>query len=317
MGFEEVRFPTNLSYGTRSAPGFASSLTEVESGADEALSRRSTPRYTYDAKYAIKSYDNLATVVAFFNARKGIATGFRFKDWLDYTSNANGRSAPTNMDVEIGVGDGTSSTFQLVKKYTSGSQTTIRTIKKPVAGSVLIALNGVNQTTGWSVNTTNGVVTFDVAPTLGVSITAGYEHDIPVRFAKEIDSGLPQTIETFDSGAIDSIPIVEILDERAVSDEPYMGGGADLGVLTADISVTPISGRVLVFAANTAGRKIFLPDTTNYIPGAPYFYFVNEGSNSCAICDSGGSTLATLTAGSSIEFVLATFAGSVKAWLPV
>ncbi len=58
----------------------------------------------------------------------------------------------------------------------------IRTITKPVAGTVQVYLDGVEQPSGWSVDTTTGLVTFGVPPTLGVEVTAGFEFDVPVRF---------------------------------------------------------------------------------------------------------------------------------------
>jgi uncharacterized protein (TIGR02217 family) len=66
-----------------------------------------------------------------------------------------------------------------VKRYTSGSQTWTRTITKPVAGTVRTALDGAEQLGGWSVDTTTGVVTFDSAPTAGVSVTAGFAFHVP------------------------------------------------------------------------------------------------------------------------------------------
>ena len=51
-----------------------------------------------------------------------------------------------------------------MKRYESGAQAWVRRIVKPVAGTVRVALGGVEQASGWSVNTTTGLVTFDTAP---------------------------------------------------------------------------------------------------------------------------------------------------------
>jgi uncharacterized protein (TIGR02217 family) len=115
----------------------------------------------------------LAAVVAFFEARNGRLHGFRFKDWGDHKSCLpSGTPSPT--DQTIGTGDGAATTFQLVKRYASGGQTWTRTITRPVAGSVRIALDGVEQLSGWSADTTTGVLTFGTAPAAGVAITAGF-----------------------------------------------------------------------------------------------------------------------------------------------
>ncbi|MET4130215.1 uncharacterized protein (TIGR02217 family) [Roseovarius sp. MBR-38] len=97
--------------------------------------------------------------------------------------------------------------FQLVKHYSSGAQSWPRAIAKPVAGSVRIALDGVEQFSGWSVDTTSGVVSFDTAPNAGVAITAGFTFDVPVRFDTDVLDVTPN-VERL--GSITSIPLVEI-----------------------------------------------------------------------------------------------------------
>jgi uncharacterized protein (TIGR02217 family) len=94
-----------------------------------------------------------------------------------------------------------------VKHYASGSQTWVRTITKPVAGTVRTALGGVEQPSGWSVDTTTGIVTFDTAPSSGVAITAGFEFDVPVRFDTD---ALDVTLDLDRLGSIASIPLLEI-----------------------------------------------------------------------------------------------------------
>jgi uncharacterized protein (TIGR02217 family) len=102
----------------------------------------------------LKKQTQLDTLIAFFRARKGRAHGFRFKDWTDYKATAQA----------LGTGNGTITTFQLIRTYSSGGSTDVRTITKPVAGTVKVYLAGVLQASGWSVNTTTGVITFTTAP---------------------------------------------------------------------------------------------------------------------------------------------------------
>jgi uncharacterized protein (TIGR02217 family) len=83
----------------------------------------------------------------------------------------------------------------------------VRTIAKPIAGSVTVALNGTSQASGWSVDTTTGVITFTTAPGLGVAITAGFEFDVPVRFDTD---ALDVTLDLERLGSISSIPLLEI-----------------------------------------------------------------------------------------------------------
>ena len=78
---------------------------------------------------------------------------------------------------------------------------------KPVAGTVRVARGGVEQASGWSVNTTTGIVTFDAAPNAGMLVTAGFEFDVPVRFDTD---RLDVTWDLDRLGSIASIPLLEV-----------------------------------------------------------------------------------------------------------
>jgi len=206
MAFHEVRFPDNISRGARGGPERRTQIVELASGDEERNGSWAASRRRYDASYGIRKADDLAAVTAFFEARRGRLYGFRWKDWADYKSclpSAN----PTTTDQPIGTGNGAATTFQLVKLYTSGAQFWTRTITKPVAGTVALALNGVTQITGWTVNTTTGVISFAAAPAPGVAITAGFEFDVPVRFDTDT---LDVTLDFERLGSIISIPLIEV-----------------------------------------------------------------------------------------------------------
>ncbi|SOC24162.1 DUF2460 domain-containing protein [Stappia indica] len=206
MAFHEVRFPDNISRGARGGPERRTQIVELASGDEERNASWANSRRRYDVAYGIRRADDLAAIVAFFEARNGRLHGFRFKDWGDHKSCLpSGTPAPT--DQAIGTGDGTTSAFQLVKRYASGSQTWVRTITKPVAGTVRVALDGAEQLGGWTADTTTGVVTFDSAPAEGVSVTAGYAFDVPVRFDTDV---LDVTLDLERLGSITSIPLLEL-----------------------------------------------------------------------------------------------------------
>ena len=206
MAFHEVRFPDDISRGARGGPERRTQIVELASGDKERNASWSNSRRRYDVAYGIRRADDLAAVVAFFEGRNGRLHGFRFKDWGDHKSCLpSGMPSPT--DQAIGTGDGATTAFQLMKRYASGSQTWLRTITKPVAGTVRVAFDGEEQLSGWSVDTTNGVVTFDSAPAEGVAITAGYAFDVPVRFDTD---ALDVTLDLERLGSITSIPLLEI-----------------------------------------------------------------------------------------------------------
>ena len=206
MAFHEVRFPDNISRGARGGPERRTQIVEMASGDEERNGSWADSRRRYDASDGIRKSDDIAAVTAFFEARRGRLYGFRWRDWADYKSGMPSASL-TATDQPIGSATGAATSFQLVKLYTSGAQSWIRTITKPVTGTIALALNGVTQITGWTVNTATGVVTFAAAPAASVAITAGFEFDVPVRFDTDT---LDVTLDFERLGSITSIPLIEV-----------------------------------------------------------------------------------------------------------
>jgi uncharacterized protein (TIGR02217 family) len=93
-----------------------------------------------------------------------------------------------------------------VKTYVSGPASWLRTIKKPVTGTVRAAIDGT-ETNAFTLDTATGQLTLATASANGAAITAGFEFDTPVRF--DTDS-LSVNLSNFAAGEIPSIPIVEI-----------------------------------------------------------------------------------------------------------
>ncbi|MCU9849346.1 DUF2460 domain-containing protein [Defluviimonas sp. WL0024] len=206
MAFHDVRFPDAISRGARGGPERRTQIVELASGAEERNASWANSRRRYDVAYGIRRADDLAAVVAFFEARNGRLCGFRFKDWADFKSCLPSQ-APGPADQPIGTGNGSATQFQLAKRYSSGAQSWTRAITRPVAGTVTVALNGAPQSSGWSASTTTGLVTFATAPAAGVVLTAGFEFDVPVRFDTD---ALDITLDLERLGSITSIPLVEI-----------------------------------------------------------------------------------------------------------
>ena len=206
MAFHEIRFPDNISRGARGGPERRTQIVELASGAEERNASWANSRRRYDVAYGIRRADDLAAVVAFFEARNGRLYGFRFKDWADFKSCLPSQ-LPSPTDQAIGTGDGSTTQFQLTKRYSSGAQSWTRGITKPVAGTVTVALNGTPQASGWTVSPATGLVTFATAPAAGVALTAGFDFDVPVRFDTDT---LDITLDLERLGSIPSIPLTEI-----------------------------------------------------------------------------------------------------------
>ena len=207
MTFHEIRFPTAIAFHSTGGPERKTEIVALGSGYEERNAVWAGSRRRFDVGSGVKTLDDLGAVIAFFEARMGRLYAFRFKDFADYKSCAPGASvAPT--DQAIATGDGATKTFQLVKTYASGPSGWTRAVKKPVAGAVRIAVAGTELPSGWSVDTTTGLVTFASAPAHGAAITAGFEFDVPARF--DTDS-LSVNLASFAAGEIPAIPLVEVL----------------------------------------------------------------------------------------------------------
>jgi uncharacterized protein (TIGR02217 family) len=208
MAFHEIRFPANLSFGSVGGPQRRTEIVTLANGFEERNTPWSHSRRRYDAGVGLRSLDDIETLIAFFEARSGQLHGFRWKDWSDHKSGAPS-AEPLMDDQVIGTGDGLTTVFQLQKTYVSGLQSYVRPIRKPVSGTVLVAVSGDQKVAGleFSVNPETGEVTFVLAPDAGTRITAGFEFDVPVRFDAD---AIQTSVASFQAGDAPNVPVVEI-----------------------------------------------------------------------------------------------------------
>jgi len=202
MSFHETRFPTAIALHSTGGPERKTEIVTLGSGFEERNAVWANSRRRYDAGYGITSLDDIHAVIAFFEARLGRLHAFRFKDPLDFKSCAP-QATPAPTDQALLAIDAT--TFQLAKTYTSGPSSWTRIIAKPVAGSVRIAVAGAERTTGFTVDTTTGRVTFGTAPS--GDVTAGFQFDVPVRFDTDT---LSINLADIAAGEIPNIPLIEV-----------------------------------------------------------------------------------------------------------
>lgn len=173
MTLTETRLDLGYDFGTVGGREFSTTIIVLGSGYEQRNSNWSQARGRWQIGDRIYDRQELEYLINFFNAVRGAAIGFRFKDWSDYKA--------TNQ--LIGVGSGIATQFQLTKTYNIGNLSTQRIIKKPVSNTTTIQVAGVNQLTGWTLNTTTGIITFNSPPT--GNITASFEFDVPVRFEQD------------------------------------------------------------------------------------------------------------------------------------
>lgn len=220
MSFHDVRFPTRLTRGSTGGPQRRTEIVTLNNGWEARNAAWADSRRVYDAGLGVQSADDLAEVLAFFEARRGRLHGFRWKDWLDSTSALpSANVAPT--DQVLGLGTGIEKNFPLRKAYQSGEHIYHRSIALPLEGTVRVSVDGVEiaEGAGWTlvegaeIEPAAGgplpgkVVVFDSAPAIGVTVAAGYEFDVPVRFAED---EITVSLTAMEAGEIPSIPVVEV-----------------------------------------------------------------------------------------------------------
>jgi uncharacterized protein (TIGR02217 family) len=205
LAFDDIAYPLALGRDATIAPEFSTSVSVTASGFERRNSLWSNARLRFDVGPGIRSEAELGELIAFFRARRGAARGFRLRDPSDFSSNGM-TGTPRPYDQMLGIGNGVTSSFPLVKRYGDGEEAQLRRVTRPVAGSVKISLDGVAVSGGWTL-ASGGLVTFATPPAVGVAVRAGFLFDVPVRFA---DDRLEICGASFAAGDAPSVPIVEI-----------------------------------------------------------------------------------------------------------
>lgn len=217
IGFDEVQFPPDIKAGITGGPGWSTKVVVTSSGAQTRNQNWAEAFRSWDAATGIKNADDFEVVLAFFNACNGMARGFRFKDWNDYQAThvlTNGmQGVMQNTITGLLVGDGSTTIFQLIKAYSNGVTTSLRTIRKPIASGLVAYKNGVTAT--YALDTTTGLLTFTTAPGSGVMPMWDGQFDVPVTFG--VDK-LDATIEVLDNNerAISQVTKLPINEYRPI-----------------------------------------------------------------------------------------------------
>lgn len=219
MSFLEVRFPTNcITDISGGGPEFVTIRTTVRSGKENAVSIWDYPRTPWilsSRQFTKAKYDEL---YAFFMNTRGAFHGFRFRDPRDYLVGRTTTDGITFTEAPVSALQLTTTTFQIQKPYTYGGNThnipiykidgdnLADTAAEETDSSVRVyQADGTTEvTSGWTVNLTNGVITFSVAP--GYVPKVSCKFDYPVRFD---DDRLPTTLEGIINAA-SGIRLVEI-----------------------------------------------------------------------------------------------------------
>ena len=165
---ESPRFPERISVQASGGPGYSTDIITVRAGFESRNINWSQARARYDISHSPRTEAQKDELLAFFRMMRGAAYGFRFRDWSDYrVASTAGVLQPFLGTIDqgmLGTGDGVA-TYQLMRRYGSGTFAEARRIRKPVSGTVIVLRNGSPVTVGVangniSIDTTTGVITF-------------------------------------------------------------------------------------------------------------------------------------------------------------
>jgi len=314
MSFHDTRLPERFSKGSLFGTGFKTKLVQLRAGVGRATQFWPNGRRRFQLERGVDSLDSLIELYEFYLARQGAANTFRVKDWLDHATNSTGVTF-RDSDPEVSETDEllvqiTSTTYQMVKRYTSGPTTQVRNLTHLVAGTVKISEDDSEILSGFGVDLLTGVVTFNSAPS-GV-IKGGCEYDVHCRFGEDADEFFAAAIDAIDTGNLPTITVEEELGTAAYNHQIDYGGAKDLGAVNSNVTLSEADPRLITLAPGTASLEITLPNAGLIPQGGPWFVLVNEGTETMTIKSSTGVTVtSSFDPGDVAELWLGEFSGSL------
>ena len=165
-----------LGWSAHVRPKFSTLEAGHVSGRSSRAAQRAFAYYdielTYDVLRSDAAFAELQTIAGFFESMSGAATPF----WV----------APPGLSTllaqPLGTGDGTQTTFPLLRAVGSASEPVQGT-----SGVSAVYLNGVSQATGWTASSGYApAITFTTAPGSGVAVTADFGLLWLCRFAEDV-----------------------------------------------------------------------------------------------------------------------------------
>jgi len=202
VSFHDVPYPLETALGSQIGPRFSTTVTVTASGFEQRNSNWAQARLEVDGGTGLRSEDDLKLLIDFFQARRGRAFAFRFRDPCDH---ATGYPVSPH-DQVLGTGDGVTTQYALIKRYGTTETGLDRRITRPIAATLRVGLDGAELPSGWSLESL-GMIRFETAPAPDVVVTAGFEFDVPMRFDSD---QLSISLDTFRAGAVPSVPMVEV-----------------------------------------------------------------------------------------------------------
>ena len=170
--FLEERLPEEVRTGAQTRSAYQVQITRTAGGSEYRRLVHNLPMRSFVIHFTSLRDDIIKRVLDLYDRAHGRYAGFRVRWPDDFSTRTDGRSAPTAIDqtlsrISAGV-------YQLQKAYgqggtPSGAGLPVRTIHKPVSGTALVAVGGVTWSSGWTLDSTTGRITFAANKTKAIT----------------------------------------------------------------------------------------------------------------------------------------------------
>lgn len=201
IGFHNVRFPENVSWGSSGGPEFKTQIFETFRGFEKRNVDWCQPLMRFNVAYGVKTDVDMMAVLNFFNARQGRAYGFRYKNWGNYTV----------VNRPIATGDGYSTRLPMWKFYGFGTSRQYKRLRKIVTGSVtnvgVAAPGGLVEGVDFNIDYESGEIALNFAPGYGIPIYGTLEFDEAVRFDND---EIQTVIDQYNNNSLSSLPLIGV-----------------------------------------------------------------------------------------------------------
>jgi uncharacterized protein (TIGR02217 family) len=246
--FDEVTLELGINYGTMTTLTYNTTIGVDDSGCEQRNANWSQPLLKFEIGDRTLSRSDLEYLNQFHLSRQGSYKGFRFKDWSDYL----GKLQPA-IQKQSGI-------YQLAKTYPVGADSVIRPIHKPVAGTVRVYVDGDEWVSGWTVDTTTGIISFSYAIANNAIVTADFEFDVPVRFEQDnldfrLEAHIRNTSEKIFS--LQRLTLVEIRSTNEIvnSVASFLNHTIDLGIDLRTVGGQKFNTTIVTTGANFEARS--------------------------------------------------------------
>lgn len=166
-----VVMDTDMAMGFQGGPNFLTSIVTL-SGANERRNAWWTrPRHEYNYSFTGRTPTELSALKAFFIGRRGRFRTWLLYDWLDHEM----------ADEPIGIGDGATTEFDLIKTYDDLTPW-VRPIIYIDETTLVVKVGGIEAGVG---SYSSGTVTLNSPATSSELVTASCTFYVPVRFSTD------------------------------------------------------------------------------------------------------------------------------------